>query len=263
MILWIIIESLVYFYTIYTQQFHILNIFIMDGLLQAINFLYSWFCSLINYTTNNLNYDKYDTSFLEYIDETMNFEDNFFDYGYKINFIDKLTYFSLLICSHYLWNILTWFNSSLITINSYSLLFMSLPMIYLNLCKSYYFIFIVQFIKNEFYKLVLTIICKLTALFVNKFTLSTFGSKPNIEGKEFEDFYENIIDDSSGLMKFIRNFFILTIVHLFKNTDNKLFSALVSIIYNYQINGISLYAYTSEPSTIIEKRSVGKINCAT
>ena len=254
MIIWIIIESCVYLYTLYTQQFNILNIFIIDALIQSINFIYYWFGIITNKTKDKLTHNKYDTRLLELIDKTLDFEDNFFDYGYKISIIDKFVYFGLLLSSNYIWNLLTWFNMSLVNINSYILLFMSLPMIYINLCKSYYFIFIVNFIKNEFYKLCSTIVCKLTSLSINKFSKITFNSEPKISPQELENFFEDILDNTSNFLKFFRNLFILSVIHLFKNTDNKLFSTLISIIYNYQINGISLYSYTSAPNTMAEKK---------
>ncbi len=271
MFIWIFSELCLYFYFIYylnqTIENIILYMFVIDGIIQAYNFIYSWYLYIFNCNCNlnifeclaNLNYEKYSINIIEWIDEKLNFSENIFDYSYKLTIVDKYIYFAVIYLISLTCGVLFWYNLYLTTMLNHILLFMTLPFIYINICKSYYLIFIVSFFKEEIYKLLITIMSNITAYCINQFSFIILNSKPNIDGKELETFYENNVDNVSDsfnkLSKLCKSFVLLSAIHYIKKTNNSLFKTIISVVHSYHINGISLNEISASKMNIEDKKN--------
>jgi hypothetical protein len=172
-------------------------------------------------------YPKYITSF------------DFNNEGY-VNNIKKVFFYVMAQIVSTIFGIVFWgYGQSII--NALLLIF-GLPILYITVISSSFFLQIFKLITQGIRSISVFILSKITAKIINNLAETCIGSSPKIDYCEMIEFYEDFENSIESGLLFLKTVMIQTLVYYGKKTDNTLYYYLLSLFHKYQIEAFTFQA---------------------
>lgn len=174
--------------------------------------------------------------------------------GY-VNTIKKYVYYIIMQCLSWLFGIIFW--GYMINIFNGILLVLSLPMCYITIISSIYFLKVFKIVTTCFKSVSVFILSKITAKIINNLAETCMDTHPKIDYNEMINFYEDFGNAVDTTLVFLKTVIVQTLIHYTKKTDNIFYYSLIEIFHRYQIE--SLLAQSSNESLDAKSKTIYEI----